>query len=83
MRFNTISDSPFTEEWEQEFFDRSHLNGLSVEQIVKLADEWDYRMAKYMFWMTAEGFTNSQISRGVKKAIKVADFDLARFPVVP
>jgi hypothetical protein len=83
MKFNTIIDDLFTDEWTQRFFDRYHTSGLSVEQIVKLADEWDYRAAKYLFWMRAEGFTYSQVSRGVKKAIGLANFDLARFPVVP
>jgi hypothetical protein len=57
--------------------------GLSEAEIKDLVNEWLFVVVKYAYWMVAEGFMPEQINRGVKWAIKIANFDLAKFPVVP
>jgi hypothetical protein len=57
--------------------------GLSDEEIAYLANRWSKAVWRYAYWMREEGFSYEQTQRGIKRAIKIANFDLAKFPVVP
>jgi hypothetical protein len=68
-------------DWLEECIVRLQARAASEEEIIAYANAWELAVIKYACWMETEGFEFEHSVRILNKAMEVADFDLAAFPI--